>query len=272
MKEPSGINPAWRENKSYRFASLDGDADRLVYFYFNDANEFRLLDGDRIAVLFAFYLRKLLEDAGLKEELKLGVVQTAYANGASTAFLRSQGISTVFACTGVKNLHHEAAANYDIGIYFEANGHGTILFNERARDAIAKAPGGKGFKLAQVMRLINQCVGDALSDALLVEAILAEEQLSPAEWEAFYTELPSRQLKVSVPNRSIFKCIEADTKLIEPPHLQARVDELVSKAGEGARAFIRPSGTEDIVRVYAEAATREACDSLTEAVAALLLK
>ena len=31
--------------------------------------------------------------------------------------------------TGVKHLHH-AAAEFDIGIYFEANGHGTVLFND----------------------------------------------------------------------------------------------------------------------------------------------
>lgn len=30
--------------------------------------------------------------------------------------------------TGVKHLHHKAA-EYDIGVYFEANGHGTVSFN-----------------------------------------------------------------------------------------------------------------------------------------------
>lgn len=35
----------------------------------------------------------------------------------------------VFAATGVKNLH-EKAEHYDIGIYFEANGHGTVIFND----------------------------------------------------------------------------------------------------------------------------------------------
>lgn len=29
--------------------------------------------------------------------------------------------------TGVKYLHHQAKA-FDIGVYFEANGHGTVLF------------------------------------------------------------------------------------------------------------------------------------------------
>lgn len=35
----------------------------------------------------------------------------------------------VFAATGVKHLH-EKAEKYDIGIYFEANGHGTVIFNQ----------------------------------------------------------------------------------------------------------------------------------------------
>lgn len=35
-----------------------------------------------------------------------------------------------------------------------------------------------------------------------------------------------------------------------------------------ARAFVRPSGTEDVVRVYAEAATQEAANTLAANVAA----
>ena len=41
----------------------------------------------------------------------------------------------------------------------------------------------------------------------------------------------------------------------------------VVAAGEGARGFVRPSGTEDVVRVYAEAATEEAADALALALA-----
>lgn len=35
----------------------------------------------------------------------------------------------VYAATGVKHLH-EKAEHYDIGIYYEANGHGTVIFNK----------------------------------------------------------------------------------------------------------------------------------------------
>jgi len=58
----------------------------------------------------------------------LGIVQIAYANGASTRYLRELGLEVVFTPTGVKYLH-EKAIECDIGIYFEANGHGTILFS-----------------------------------------------------------------------------------------------------------------------------------------------
>ena len=39
-------------------------------------------------------------------------------------------INIVCTATGVKNLHHEAL-NYDISVYFESNGHGTLLINNK---------------------------------------------------------------------------------------------------------------------------------------------
>lgn len=40
--------------------------------------------------------------------------------------------------TGIKYLHNKAL-EFDIGIYFEANGHGTVLFKETTIEAIKKA-------------------------------------------------------------------------------------------------------------------------------------
>lgn len=34
--------------------------------------------------------------------------------------------------TGVKHLHHKAQ-EFDIGVYFEANGHGTVLFSKKTK-------------------------------------------------------------------------------------------------------------------------------------------
>jgi phosphoacetylglucosamine mutase len=44
-------------------------------------------------------------------------------------------------------------------------------------------------------------------------------------------------------------------QVTSPPALQAAIDALVAQFPRG-RSFVRPSGTEDVVRVYAEAATK----------------
>lgn len=102
-----------------RAASLDGDADRLVYFYLDTQGKFKLLDGDKIATLgllfhssfsllcrlkkfilidrlifiVAGYLKKLVKESGLN--LNMGLVQTAYANGSSTEYINNTLVSWV---------------------------------------------------------------------------------------------------------------------------------------------------------------------------------
>lgn len=114
-------------------------------------------------------------------------------------------------------------------------------------------------KLLALHDLINQTVGDAISDMLLVETVLLHRALTPAEWDAAYTDLPNRLVKVIVPDRHAFKTTDAERRLVAPVGLQDRVDAVVSRFPNG-RSFVRPSGTEDCVRVYAEAASREEAD------------
>ena len=49
-----------------------------------------------------------------------------------------QKVPVACVATGVKHLHHRAQG-FDIGVYFEANGHGTVLFRDSAIEAIQKA-------------------------------------------------------------------------------------------------------------------------------------
>lgn len=48
------------------------------------------------------------------------------------------------------------------------------------------------------MLFLLKTVGDALSDMLLIEAILAIKGMTIQQWDAIYTDLPNRQLKVKV--------------------------------------------------------------------------
>ena len=164
--------------------------------------------------------------------MQLGIVQTAYANGAAMAYAKAlPGCQVVLTPTGVKHLH-KAAERFDIGIYFEANGHGTVLFSQvllqALRDELTvrpwllvvvaadyvqvarsckqhevsclQAPEGKdGVAVRQLLalaRLSNQAVGDALSGLLMVEAALTLMNWDLPTWLHMYKELPSRQLKV----------------------------------------------------------------------------
>ncbi|XVE50089.1 hypothetical protein DITRI_Ditri01bG0133200 [Diplodiscus trichospermus] len=273
-----------------RCASLDGDADRLVYFSVptNVSSNIDLVDGDKILSLFALFIKEQLSILTKKGNEKsdnsflprLGVVQTAYANGASTDYLKQLGLEVIFTPTGVKHLH-EKAAQFDIGIYFEANGHGTILFsesclswleatnNELALVSEASKQQKAALRLLSVSNLINQAVGDAFSCLLLVEVILQHMGWSIHIWNELYQDLPSRQLKVKVLDRTAVVTTNAETVVVSPPGIQEAIDAEIAKYPRG-RCFIRPSGTEDVIRVYAEASTQEDADSLANSVAKLV--
>jgi len=262
-------------------ASLDGDADRVVYHYYAGA-EWRLLDGDAIATLAAAFVQEQISALGWSiakpgsasdeaDAISVGVVQTAYANGASTAYIRDTlQLPIAMARTGVKFVHHAATA-YDIGIYFEANGHGTVLFSDKvmqrakataADESAPAAARAAAVRLEAASRLINQAVGDAVSDVLFCEAVLVLKGWELPQWDALYNDLPSRQLKVKVPDRDAFKPNDSETRLLQPEELQASIDAAVAASGGSARAFVRPSGTEDVVRIYAEADDSAAADAL----------
>jgi phosphoacetylglucosamine mutase len=263
---PGGVDLA----PGMRMLSFDGDADRIVYF-FDGGDGFRLLDGDRIALLIAYAAAQWLQEAGITS-LRLGLVQTAYANGASTACaVASVGEANVLcAKTGVKHVHH-AALVMDVGIYFEANGHGTVLFSDKFIAECTKVAAEGGTKGASATRLlmlrdiINEAVGDAISIMLAVEAILRLLDWSCLEWFGMYSDLPQRQIKVVVADRSAIETTNAERTVTKPDGLQAEIDKLVASTPKG-RAFVRPSGTEDVVRVYAEAESVKDMLSLAQAV------
>ncbi|KAI4372413.1 hypothetical protein MLD38_010650 [Melastoma candidum] len=165
-------------------ASLDGDADRLVYFMIpsSSGKDIILVDGDKILSLFALFIEDHLS------------------------------VWPGFTPTGVKYLH-EKGAKYDIGIYFEANGHGTILFlicflswlearsNELTSNSACSDQQRAALWLMAVSKLIYQSVGDALSGLLLVEAMLFHVGWSISQWNELYHDLPNGQLKFKATDR-----------------------------------------------------------------------
>lgn len=93
---------------------------------------------------------------------------------------------------------HQKALEFDIGIYFEANGHGTVLFSQKAIEVFQEASTSDRLssecreaaqQLLALTVLINQAVGDAISDLLLVEAILINKSVRDIEQLSLETSL-----------------------------------------------------------------------------------
>ncbi|XP_062428787.1 phosphoacetylglucosamine mutase [Rhea pennata] len=267
QKPPRGLDMKPNE----RCCSLDGDGDRIVYYYKDPTDHFHLIDGDKIATLISIFLKELL--VKVEQTLKMAVVQTAYANGSSTRFLE-ETIKIPVHCvkTGVKHLHHKAQ-EFDVGVYFEANGHGTVVFSKAAETKIRQLAKEEkdderreaAKMLENMIDLINQTVGDAISDMLVIEAILALKGLTVQQWDAIYSDLPNRLLTVQVADRQVIGTTDAERRVVTPPGLQEQIDALVKKY-KSSRAFVRPSGTEDTVRIYAEADKQENADALAHEV------
>lgn len=118
----------------------------------------------------------------------------------------------------------------------------------------------------RLAQLINPAVGDAISDLLLVDYLLKygneESAWTLVDWNTqLYTDLPSRMLKVKVADRSVIVCNDNETECVQPSTVQPLLQATMAEYTKG-RTFVRPSGTEDIVRIYAEASTREEADEL----------
>merc|ERR1712176_1041259 len=88
-------------------------------------------------------------------------------------------------------------------------------------------------------------------------------------WNSLYTDLPSKQNKVAVPDRTMISMNDNETACLAPMALQ---EDLNDATMDGARCFVRPSGTENVVRIYAEAPTSEKANQLASIAEELIVK
>jgi len=220
-------------------ASLDGDADRLI-FYYTEKGALRILNGDYVSALIMTYLSKILIDT--KETIRIGFIHTGYTNGAcidyihSLEFPHNVQVTNVCTATGIKHLHAEAI-KYDVGVYFEQNGHGNVHFS--SSNPI----------LDTMSNLFHPNIGDGVIDLFASLYILQNLEWDVQDWYNMYTEKHSVLSKISVENKNVYKSNADETSLIEPKEVQDCINQLCKS---GYRSFIRASGTEDIVRLFVE--------------------
>lgn len=242
-----------------RCVSFDGDADRIVYFSMNGS--LSILDGDRLAVFLANYIYELIKGT---KSLSIGIVLSHYSNSAAMKSF-SNSVKLSIANTGVKNFV-AMSREYDVGIFFEPNGHGSVTFSTNfvryIEESITKhEQNTQTYRNAKILkaltRMFDPSVGDAIANFLVIEALSSENTYN--EILNLYEKLPTRLLSVTIGDKRKLEMI-SDIDFNEPKELREKIKIFCSKYK--GRSFIRPSGTEDIVRVFAEASKREDCDAL----------
>ena len=88
------------------------------------------------------------------------------------------------------------------------------------------------------INIINETVGDAIADLLATEVILSVLHLNLEKWLHLYHDLPQRQLKVAVRDRTMITTTDAERRCVTPVGLQEQIDLLVAKYASG-RSFVR---------------------------------
>jgi phosphoglucosamine mutase len=116
--------------------------------------------------------------------------------------------------------------------------------------------GGKlgGEQSGHIMYLDGHTTGDGLVGAMLLCRAVREQGASLAELASAMTKLPQARVNVPVLENAISESLRA---------------EIAALAGAG-RVVVRPSGTEPVVRVLAEAETDEEAQHLCDRIAALV--
>ena len=162
---PKGLKKM-KDLSGKKFASLDGDADRLIYFFLNKGSSICILDGDDLIVLFCKFLKDLITKGNIDETIH--AVTTNYSNTGLFKYLQNNNIEFHTTKTGVKYLHEEAK-KYNISVFFESNGHGTILVSDEFKKSLEKYDNKYANLLKQTIKLSNQYVGDAIrNDSFLL--------------------------------------------------------------------------------------------------------
>lgn len=99
-------------------------------------------------------------------------------------------------------------------------------------------------------------MGDAICDLLLIEVALSYLKLDYQSFLELYTDYESRTSKIKVKNKHALKVTEIEDRVVNPEVLQQQIDHVL-KEYEGFKAFVRASGTEDVLRLHVEAKNLE---------------
>ena len=277
--------PQWvQDHLNMEIGTVDGDADRNLYFRVSSDGELEVVDGDKFAALKAKVLDKYLKVLGLDQQFQVGVAQTVLANLGSKGFFDRMGIQVQETAVGDKYVRAAAldwAQEHGVAIYYEAAGHGSIVFNDNflttLNDYPAQSPEQSLAKLilTNIVALQNEAGGDGIMNLLLFKALMELENLNFDQLNSdsfLYRELPKTELELKVDHKENVTSVDNLGKELTGPQdivdyvanvqsdLKAELDARLAR-GELTeadlpvrefRVIVRYSGTSPKVRVQVD--------------------
>jgi phosphoacetylglucosamine mutase len=104
-------------------------------------------------------------------------------------------------------------------------------------------------------------VGDAITDFLLIEVALDYLGMTFDSSLNLYHDYESRTSKIKVKSKQVLQVTDVEDKVVNPKDLQPAIDDILKKHG-GYKAFVRASGTEDVLRLHVEAKDMETVERI----------
>jgi phosphoglucosamine mutase len=204
----------------------------LGFAFDGDGDRMLAVDGDGAVVDGDEIIAEVALDLKSRGELS--------GNGVAVTVMTNFGFHTAMRDAGIE------VATTDVGdrhVVDELSDRGWALGGEQSGHIVD-------------MRLIPS--GDGIAAALLLLQALGERPLRSG---SAMTKLPQVLVNVPVAERDALSAASSVWDAVE--------SESAELAGEG-RVLVRPSGTEQVVRVMAETPTRERCEAICARVAAVV--
>ncbi|MCJ2002234.1 Phosphoglucosamine mutase [Pseudolactococcus piscium] len=189
-----------------------------------------IVDGDKIM----YIIGKYLQDKGLLT--KDTVVTTVMSNLGFHKALETANINTVITGVGDRYVVEEMKQNgYNFG--GEQSGH--------------------------IIYLDNNTTGDGQASAILLVKVMRETGKKLSELASEVKIYPQKLVNVRVEN-------SMKSKAMEVPAIAAVIGEMEEKMAGNGRILVRPSGTEPLLRVMAEAPTDEEVNDYVDTIVAVV--
>ena len=185
-----------------------------------------IVDGDKIM----FIVAKHLHEKGLLAQDT--VVTTVMSNLGFHKALEAAGINSVITAVGDRYVVEEMKKN-DYNFGGEQSGH--IIF------------------------LDNNTTGDGQASAILLVKVMRETGKKLSELAAQVTIYPQKLVNVRVEN-------SMKSKAMEDPAIAEDIAKMEEKMAGNGRILVRPSGTEPLLRVMAEAPTDKEVDDYVDTI------